>query len=183
VWQLTQEQQALAAEYFYVAQATAKRMERVWDPDRTLSASCLGLCCAAHKWIPGSGKRTFKNYAIWSCRMAIISDLRRDNRERRNTRKDGTRYPYLAMTNAASFDLERSYDPSEPILDESVESKQHTEVSHALHVLAPQEMVILELTLNGLKPYQIDKLMGLKRHISGAALSRGTEKLRKELSK
>jgi RNA polymerase sigma factor (sigma-70 family) len=181
--QLTQEQQELVTEHYYVAIKTAMDIGSLCDPDRSLSASGYGLCCAAHKWIPGLGKRTFRNYAIWACRMAIISDFRRDNRDRRNTRVNATRYPRLAMTNASSCDLERSYDQVEPIFDEPEQSQQHTEVSNALHVLAPQELVILELTLNGLKPYQIEKMMGLKRHIAGAALSRGTEKLREELSK
>jgi DNA-directed RNA polymerase specialized sigma24 family protein len=180
MWRLTEDQKALAAEYYYIAEATAYKM-RGRDHDRAMSASCYGLCYGIHKWIPGFGDKTLKNYLIWSCRKAIISDCRRENRQKWKMRVDGKHYPHMAMTNASDWDLEQWYEADKTQTD--VTDNQRLKLSRVLPVLVPSELKIVKLVLKGMKPADITKMMRYRKNVVYAVVGKAVKRLKKELAR
>jgi RNA polymerase sigma factor (sigma-70 family) len=176
MWRLTEDQRALAGQYYYIAQITA-RLRGDWSyKEETLSDSCLGLCNAAHSWKPDGGK-PFRDYAILCCKNEIICGVKRRRRQKR------TPPPGKHVVCIHKFELPELNVWIDDTIDGIDRKAKCDRLDSMKHLLTPTERLVVNMTQRGLKPTEIERKCGVGRNYAHVMLYRATERIKKELAR
>lgn len=175
MWRLTEEQQALAAQYFYIAQITARKSGDRQYQQESFSDSCLGLCNAAHSWRSDSGY-SFRDYAIVCCLGEIRNGVRYRRRKRR-TLPLGKHFVSLY-----NFELPELNVWVDDTIDEIDRDEKCQRIDSVKHLLTPMECAVVEMTQRGLRPTEIEQKYGVGRNTANVTLKRATERIKRELA-